>query len=268
MVIDRDVEVWLFGPPGGGLTNLMWRMVEAECSARGWSAVLRRTHKRRTSEGRPIGPIDNQDATNLYRRIHRLRVGVWQIGRAHAPIKPCPRPVMNDYVEISRFVRHKAFHCRLPTTGLDGEWRSSLAAFDAWLQQVSCEGEGDPRCLPFHAFGTDFEIDRLGTAGGDAEFARAHGPQSARIDSNGLLWNRPRGAFHGGETLHVAGRDLVSGFHWDVSSGGTRKRLTTTKDVWEIGPNGHLNVYPDQHVRIRESRAARRRRPLNRRKAR
>lgn len=262
----RDVEAWLFGPPGDVLTNQIWRIVEAECRARGWSAVLRPIRKRRTSEGRPLGPISNEDATNLYRRIHRVRVGVWEIGRARAPIKPSPRPVVNDYVELRSFVRHKAFHRRLSTAGFDAEWPLSLAAFEAWLQQVSCEGEGDPRCLPLHVFGTDFKIDRLGTAGGREEFARAHGPQSARRDSNGLLWNRPKGAFHGRETLHIAGRDLATGFHWDVSSGGRMRRITTTRGVWDIDPDRHVNVYPDQHVRGREIRAAKRRRTLNRRR--
>ena len=264
----RDVEVWLFSPIGRGPKDQIWRRVKAECRARGWSAVSRTTHGRRTVEGRPLSPIRNEDATNLYKRIHRARVGVWQVGHAHAPIKPSPQPVVSDYVTLHRFIRHKAFHYRLSTNDFDSKWRSSLAAFDVWLQQACCEGEGDPRCLPFHVFRTDFEIDALATLTGRAEFTKTHGPQSARRDSNDLIWNRPKGAYHGGDALHVAGRDLVRGFHWDVSSGPKRRRITTTKEIWEIGPGGYVNVYPDQHIRIRESRVARRHRPRRKRKAR
>ena len=260
------VEVWLFSRGGGGPANEIRRLLEAECSTRGWSPVLRPIHRNRTSEGRPLSPINNEDATNLYKRIHQVRVGVWQVGHARAPIKPYPRPVVNDYVELHRFIRHKAFHCRLSAKDFKGKWHSSLAAFDAWLQQVCCEGEGDPRCLPFHVFDTDFEIDKLATPRGRSEFAETHGPQSARRDSNDIRWNRPKGAYHGRETLHIAGRDLVRGFHWDVSSGATRRRIATTKDIWELAANGYVNVYPDQH--IRGGHSAKRRIPTGKRKAR
>ena len=243
----REAEVWLFYPEGGGPTAKTRRWIESQCESRGWSLNLRPTGKTRSPEGRPLGPIKNEDATNLYRRIHRVRVGVWQIDAAHVPIKPQPKIVVRDYVPLHRFIAHKAFHRRIPMEGFETQWSSSLAAFSAWLEQVGCEGESDPRCLPFPVFDTKFDISELATQEGRSAFALIHGPQSSRIDHNQLRWHR--GPYHGHTQLQVAGRNLAPGFHWDVMNQRTEQRITTTSEVWRIGKNGYVNVYPDQHIR-------------------
>ena len=243
----REVEVWLFYPQGGGPPSQMRRLIRSQCESKGWSLNLRPAGKTRTTEGRPLGPIRSEDATNLYRRIHRARVGVWQMGNAHAPIKPQPRIVVRDYVPLHRFISHKAFHRKIAMEDFESQWSLSLTAFCAWLEQIGCEGESDPRCLPFPVFSTKFNIGDLATQERRSVFARLHGPQSSRIDDNKLRWHR--GTYHGREHLQVAGRDLAAGFHWDVLNRTTEHRITTTSEVWRIGTNGYVNVYPDQHVR-------------------
>ena len=249
-----DVEVWLFHP--AGMPARIKRMIESECAARRWSLTPpRQTRRVQTPEGRPLGLIASRDAINLYRRAHRARVGVFQIGDAHVPIKPHPRSTVRDYVRLRGFVRHKAFHVRIPQNAVDSQWSSSLATFQRWLDGTWCDGEGDPRCLPFHVFETDFETSRLSSAEDRSAFEQMHGPQSSRVDDRQLRWARPPGAHHGRETLHVSGYGLIRGFHWDVSS-ERGKSVTTISGTWEIHRGGHVNVYPDAY--IREGRSSRR----------
>ncbi len=244
----RDVEVWLFHPTG--VPQKIRRLIESECKARGWPPLtLRRTTIARSREGRPLGLISSEDATNLYKRIHRVRVGVWQIGKAHVPTKPQPRSAANDFVRLSRFVMHKAFHSTISQDDFDSQWSSSLTAFQKWLSGTWCESEGDPRCLPLHVFKTDFGINNLSSEKGRSVFVDIHGPQSSRVDRKQLHWDRPQGAYHGGDTLHVAGYDLVRGFHWDVSNEAAKQRVTTTSDIWEIRRKGYVNIYPDAYIR-------------------
>ena len=219
------------------------------CKARGWEFQARKTGRISTREGRRLRSISGEDATNLYRRIHRARVGVWQVDDAHVPVKPDPRPVVKDYIRLSRFVEHKAFHARISTTDFHDRWPSLLTEFVEWLGQTGCNGEGDPRCLPLHVFATRLETSALSTQEGRSIFANVYGRQSSRVDKNQLHWNRPTGSFHGQEVLQIAGRNLAQGFHWDVASPGTTQRITTTSEVWEISAKGYVNVYPDQHVR-------------------
>ena len=245
----RQVEVWLFHPFGGSAYREIRRSVHLDCEARGWSLVLRPTARSRNSAGRPVDWIQREDAINLYRRVHRVRVGVWQIGDAFAPVKPQPRIFSKDYVPLRYFILHKAFHHNLLGPELGTHWTQSLGSFDEWLGQVNCEGEGDPRCLPFPVFNTGLKISNLGTKEGRSFFAKVHGPQSSRMDCGGLRWSRAKGPFHGRQVLHISGRDLVRGYHWDVSSHTSARRISTASETWEIDRKGYVNVYPDQHVR-------------------
>ena len=241
-------------------------MIESACRSKGWSFTLRLTTRTRTSEGRPLGLVKREDATNLYKRMHRVRVGVWQIGKADVPANPRQMIITRDFVRLSRFVRYKAFHFAISKEGAAAQLPSSVDAFVDWLRRVDCNGEGDPRCLPFHVFKSKVNTDDLDTQTGRRRFAGEHGSQSLRTDGKGLRWKRPDGPYHGREVLQIAGRELATGFHWDVSDSASGQNITTTSDVWDIGRNGHVNVYPDAH--IRGGRSSRRRRMVERAKAR
>ena len=41
----------------------------------------------------------------------------------------------------------------------------------------------------------------------------------------------------------------VFGGQVNVTNRATEQHITTTSEVWRIGKNGYVNVYPDQHVR-------------------
>lgn len=244
----RDVEVWLF-LQRSKLSKQAKNFIEADCTAKGWKLSIRHTTEKRNPKGRPVFAVSKEDAINLYKRMHRARVGVCQIGKADAPVSARPRRFDRDYVSLSRYVKHKAYHWNLPQTPTLAQWTSSLSDFYTWLDKAWCDGEADPRCLPLHVFRTEIDIDTLDTQEGRQNFQTVHGSQSSRKDINQLQWNRPRGAFHGRDILHIAGRELVQGFHWDVSSGNMKRKLNTTAGTWEIKPNGYLNVYPDAYVR-------------------
>ena len=80
---ERPVEVWLFYPENTpSVVNQAKQIIRAECEKRQWAFQDRPTHLIKP-DGRPIGQVKPQDATNLYQRIHRARVGVWQIEYAN-----------------------------------------------------------------------------------------------------------------------------------------------------------------------------------------
>ena len=243
---ELPVELWLFYPENSQLVvGQAKQIIGAECEKRQWTFRDRPTHLIKPN-GRPIGQIKPEDATNLYKRIHRARVGVWQIEYANVSRRPQPQKPTTDYITLRRFVLHKAYHSRLSSKSLEDAWSSSLDEFLTWMKETHCENEGDPRCLPFHVFDTGFDPECLNSWDGRQHFAGMHGAQSSRLDRKSFKWTR--GVFHGQEALQVAGHKLATGFHWDVAA-RHKQRIVTTSDVWELKPNGYVNVYPDAHIR-------------------
>ena len=243
---ELPVELWLFYPEGSQPAVAQAKQIIGdECEKRQWTFHGRPTHLIKPN-GRPIGQIRPEDATNLYKRIHRARVGVWQIEYADVSRRPHPQNTTSGYITLKRFVLHKAFHSRLSSKSLEDTWTSSLDEFLTWMNETNCENEGDPRCLPFHVFDTGLDPECLDSWDGRQRFAGVHGAQSSRLDGKSFKWTR--GVFHGQQTLQVAGRKLTTGFHWDVT-GKPKQRIITTSEVWELKPKGYVNVYPDAHIR-------------------
>ena len=187
---NRPVEVWLFhpenNPPAVGKAK---KMISNECRERHWDFQTRPTHLIKP-KGRPIGQIKPEDATNLYRRVHRAQVGVWQIEHADVPTRPSPKATAGDYITLRQFVLHKAYHGRLHNNFHEDVWSSSLQEFLNWVEESHCENEGDPRCLPFHVFETKYHVDHLDSNYGRGQFADIHGAQSSRVDGRGFKWTR------------------------------------------------------------------------------
>ncbi len=245
---DSTPEVWLFYPRGGG--DSIRDAVRSKCEDEGWRLYERSTSQIRFPTGRPIQKVTPEDATNLYRSIHTRSIGVWQLNDANVPIRPNPKNSPRRYVPLRRFVQYKAFHHRIGPNRFSEQWADSADAFRSWIQEVGCEGEADPRCLPFHVFETDLGKYDLVTSDGRQRFERDHGRQSSRYDDNELLWKRPPAQqMHGQLILQVAGRTLVQGFHWDVSSQRNSHTITNTWETWKIRRNGHVNIYPNAHIR-------------------
>ena len=249
-------EIWLFQRKG--TARLVADAMRAVCLRRGWrfeqysiiSGSL--SHK-----GRNIRTLvlDTQLATKLYVRIHRRPIGVFQLDGVHVPISPNPSSVTKDYATLYEFVRYKAFYSDIsPGSSYDQQAEALTAEMEQWISVANkCEGENDPRCLPFHVFRTK-QIDYdLNIQSDRQRFNRQHGNQSSRNDDNGLLWDRPSGSgIHGGQAVQVAGRTLVAGFHWDVSAASRAKgtkMVSNTRAIWKIERNGYVNIYPDEHIR-------------------
>ena len=152
MTSDRP-EVWFIYPRES--EPFMRDLVRSECSENGWGFQGRPTTRKRLSNGPVIRTFTPEDATNLYRSIHTRRIGVWQIGDASAPVVPNPNPNRKHYVSLNTFVRYKAFHRRVDASGFGAQLSEMSSAFQSWIESIDCEGESDPRCLPFHVFDTD-----------------------------------------------------------------------------------------------------------------
>ena len=262
---ERTVEVWiLYSAPNRQSVASAITQVRASCDLMHWE-VREIPVKPIRINGRPFGEMKSEDAVNLYKSIHRAKVGIWQVGRAHAPAKPQPDDKIKDYIRLETFVRYKAFHRMVQAADFFDLWNLSMEDFQTWLTGAHCENEGDPRCLPLHLFRTKADFEGLGTQKARTDFAVSYGNQSARKDADGLLWNRPRGGLHGRDGLHVAGRELAIGFHWDVTAGRNGGKIVSPEGVWSLDANHYANIYPDAHVRAGQGAS---RRKLRKQKAR
>ena len=153
-------------------------------------------------------------------------------------------PVLPTTIGLATFVRYKSLAARLPRE--PAEVSNQLEAYEAWCELVECEGGRDPRCLPFHIFKSG--NSDLDTPERRRHFDDIHGTGARRQDDNELAWDLKPGGFHGRDILHVAGRELPPGFHWDVSVDRART-ITTPTEQWRVSK--YVNVAPDANVRGR-----------------
>ncbi|MDE2905717.1 MAG: hypothetical protein OXQ28_06490 [Acidobacteriota bacterium] len=189
--------------------------------------------------------LDGVDAVNMYRRLHRARVCVLFAGKPVISLKPgAPAFGPGRSIGLATFVRYKSHAARLPREPVDVP--NQLEAYEAWCELVECESGRDPRCLPFHIFKS--ENSDLDTPECRRHFDDIHGTGAQRHDDNDLTWDLKPGGFHGRGILHVAGRELPRGFHWDVSVDRART-ITTPTEQWRV--SRYVNVAPDANVRGR-----------------
>ena len=195
----------------------------------------------RRFNGRPRQLITGADATNLYRRAHRVKVVVFVAGKPFVPLIPEMPTTTKQLMLLTNFVRYKALARRLPTEATHVLGR--LESCEVWRLGTECEGGHDPRCLPFHVF----ETQHAGLDGAQQRraFDDSHGPGGRRLDDQGLNWRLDPKGFHGREQLHVAGYRLQPGFHWDVSVDRSPKTVTTGTDRWRVFR--YINIAPDAH---------------------
>ena len=225
--------------------------VASRCEEIGWRYESRRSTRFKSGIGRKFQIVSPDVATELYEAVHRRRVGVWEVLGTSAPIIPNPKSNPRHYRRLSMFVKYKAFHAQLDPEKFDADWRRQEQAFKMWMKAVNCEGESDPRCLPFHVFTSSTDKYDLNNDEGRRRFADHHGQQSYRRDDEDRVWNRAQ-ALHGAVEVTIAGRNLVRGFHWDVSAKKEFK-IATTSAIWQIRRDGYINVYPDAYIRKTKS---------------
>lgn len=216
------------------------------CRERGWNFQSRILKPAKTPAGRPILPISVSDAAGLYPRSHRARVATLVLGTD--PVVPL-RPNADEAIRykhtipLFQYLDYKSCWIRVPHDAENLTW---TGVFEGWCARIECEDEHDPRCLPFHVFtgkgaGLSSETSRRA-------FNQTYGPGAHRTDDASLEWRLEPRNFHGNESLTIAGYECRPGFHWDVV-GRHRWRLGTPSGIWE--GTGHVNVYPDAHIRTK-----------------
>ena len=234
-------EIWcVFSDTGRVKTAPSRERLRRECRERGWGLQEKRSVATRV-DGRPLDFLSGADAVNLYRRSHRVRVGVLFTGRPAVVPRPGPARRSERTIDLARFVRYKAYAARLPAE--PACISSCLDAYEAWCQDTGCENGNDPQCLPFHIFRSRHaDLDNPGER---RRFNEIHGGGARRRDERDLSWSL--GPFHGRDVLHVAGHTLQPGFHWDVSVQGDAKTIMTPTECWQV--LRYINVAPDAHLR-------------------
>lgn len=259
-------EVWLILPPKlpSDQEPLALRatrkLLARKTSQRGLKLEERHAIPAGTFFGRRSWCLEPGDAMNLYARANRTQVCVFMIREVSVLVDPSKRSATEggQLLGMRRYVRYKAFVSRISpgetSVVLDGK----LDAFADWCSVVACDGENDPRCLPLHVFDSATDQPGLSTAAGRADFQTTFGAPGHRVDSSGFRWQRAA-ALHGRDQLRIAGQTLATGFHWDVTRAkrGTWLRLCTSNEVWEV-QGGHVNVYPDSHIRGADADGSRR----------
>lgn len=241
-------EVFLFFDSGKFASSREIRQkVEKICSTEQWSFQPKAVPIKRDPSGRPVSLVELDVAKHLYPRAHRARIACLVLGAdPRVPIHPIESEVLRfrRHVPLRRFLAYKSCWIRLNAVQSNNSWAGE---FRTWCSQTNCEGELDPRCLPFHVFrgaGRDLQLPARRVA-----FDEQYGFGGFRRDEQNVDWALNPHAFHGTESLHVSGYLLPTGFHWDVSSNYVR--IQTPKGVWE--GRGHINIYPDAHVRQKGS---------------
>ena len=246
-----NIEVWCFYP--NELTaqaNSFIAELRRHSHSRGWQFVLKPTKRFRVSTGRMVHLLEPRDAVALYKRVHRAHVATLRLSDAQLCTHPDRDFALDTrkVVSLAQYVLYKAYSVPLHDWNVDpASW---IADFQRWSDSVECEGEHDPRCLPFHIFRAPRDDARLFEKGARDAFNNSYGAGQVRTDAQQLIWSVDK-SYHGTEELHVAGRKLQRGFHWDVrplrSGGRAGKTIHTPLEAWEI--RDRINVTPDAGIR-------------------
>jgi hypothetical protein len=224
-------------------TSALRKHVAELCQSRDWQYLARSVPTIRTPAGRPIPLVARDVAAGLYPRAHRSRIATLVLGGdPRVPLHPIEAEVLRfgRHIPLRRFVEYKSCWIRIPNDPTNDSW---VGEFSSWSARVECESDHDPRCLPFHVFSGDGS--NLHYPAGRRTFDDRYGSGVQRVDESGSRWLLNPHDYHGTEQLQVAGYELRKGCHWDVTA--EQWRISTPVGAWQV--NGHVNIYPDAHVR-------------------
>lgn len=244
----RRVVFVILGPkaPRDEKCEAIAARVRTEFDEAGWTVrnLRPRLLSSRPSTGsRPAVVLEPTDAHAIYLEAHRSIVAVVQIVAVGVLKNPENHPTPRNTMSLERFVRYKAcFIVASPETSRN----NVLALANGWIRDVRCGGDNDPRCLPLHVFST--ESDWVDLDSSTVAFDTHHGKANRRRDSEDRRWPKDPSR-HGKQVDVVAGHRLQQGFHWDAQALRNESFMHNAREVWEIHGDGHLNVYPDSHMR-------------------
>ena len=219
--------------------------IKDECADQGWEPPRYVQPLRMTAgSGRKLWVVPRVTATDIYIDAHRRRVAI--LATVKARVRRTPSGLLRDdrVIPVAQFFNYKtAFYENVTTEKRLASW---VQHFLAWMSSVGCDGNNDPRCIPFQTFNTTGTYD-LNHAVGRSRFELDHHHQDHRRDGRHKIWKLARpNVMHGREPTHVAGFELPPGYHWDVEP--TKSPVVVTSDTeWSV--NRYINVYPDGIVR-------------------
>src|ERR1700691_157604 len=220
-------------------TSALRKRVAQVCEVRGWNFQPRSLHTKRAADGRPVPLVALDVAKGLYPRVHRSRVATLVVGGdARVPLHASEDEAqkLGRHVRLRRFVKYKSCWIRVPNDPRNDSW---VGSFASWCERIECDSDHDPRCLPFHVFSGAGA--GLQSADRRRAFDDRYGSGADRVDDRGSRWVLNPHEYHGRESLRVAGYELRSGCHWDVSAEDFR--FYTPFGMW--WGSGHVNIYPD-----------------------
>lgn len=227
------------------------RAVKSACERLGFDTELLWATKVRTSNGRLLQLLHPNDAHALYLATHHHPVVVIEIGEVMVRLNP-RRSDPRNAISVSRYVKYKAWHDRIGRSQDEAAVNGIVKHFRDWAGSTRCNGDPDPRCLPLHVFRIEGSY-ALDDSAERERFATNYGSPSRRTASNGIIWERSL-AYHAiRDQLTVAGCVITPGFHWDVHPGRGTGKVSNSREVWEIGRRGYVNIYPNAHVRDGEN---------------
>lgn len=245
-------EVWAVYPSRQAAESIAARAIlRREFKRREWAFEEKATTRiNLNGGGRTREILPPAEATRLYRLAHRAYAGLVIFGPTHVFLHPQQQDAIRRKLiaRLQTFIEYKCFVELVDNPRqVTEEWADAFAdKFASAYTPPECSNEHDPRCLPLHVF-QNRGVHALNTAEGRLEFDREHGAAGDRQDSDQRQWRLMPRAFHGYDQLHVAGRQLPRGFHWDVQPGGDSALVITTSQVWVV--SRYVNIYPDSHVR-------------------
>lgn len=250
-----SVEVWVFFPKSDALMYAKARdLIRAECKRKGWQYQERPTRRVRTQGGGTLQIIEARDAVAVYQRLHRSHVAMLAARDTRFCYEPPEeRAIRRDLtLPLMRYCQYKAFCAELNPTDQQAAHQILMANFTTWIEGIHCEGDSDPRCLPFLTFlPKDKGFSHLSSSEGRSRFSVDHSDgKGAWLDQKSMSWERNPQAFHGREQLHVSGKLLSRGLHWDVQNDtGKPLKIASPLAVWEVFK--YINVFPDGQIRGR-----------------
>jgi len=239
-------RLWVILPPTPSSAQAtMHRAILARAESVGLNVTSVQLVASRGRGGLQFKLMQPQDVAGLYKSIHRFRTGILALSGAKILLDISESPTNQGCVSLETFVKYKCVY-RLASRPEEVD-----VAFEDLINRMSvddCDGYKDPRCLPTAIFVAKKDID-LRTYEGRADFMGlhrvAHSTGSLR---DGLRRTWELGPSHTRDLIHVAGRCLPLGFHWDVQ---TQRDTVMVNgwERWEVPGQRYTNVHPDGFIR-------------------
>ena len=251
-----DTEIWLFFPVEKRSATAAARdTIRRDCRERSWQYQERSVRREPNGRGGFVRIVETRDAVAVYRRMHRARVAVLHMDRPRiCKISPDERAISrDDTMSLENYCRYKAF--RASGQSISDFVPAWIANFELWKEGIHCDGEHDPRCLPFPIFDANDTYKYLDDLEGRQKFEEAHYCRGrGRNDQRQLRWELNPRVFHGHDQLTVAGKELLRGCHWDVEN-DTGRPITIDAPLATWVVNSYVNIFPDGTIRGTPPRA-------------